>query len=68
MPSSTIFSFFIVVISMIIASPFSRAQTPLPTFAAAEQPTAPDYSQLDHWAAHPSKEDPADNVPKPLRG
>ncbi|MFK7796104.1 MAG: DUF3089 domain-containing protein [Aureispira sp.] len=68
MPNSTIFSFFIAVISMIIASPFSRAQTPLPAFAAAEHPATPDYTQLSNWAAHPAKEDPADHVPKPLRG
>lgn len=28
---------------------------------------APDYSQLDYWAAHPWKWDPSDSVPKPLR-
>ncbi len=28
---------------------------------------APDYSQLDHWAAHPWKWDPSDSVPVPLR-
>jgi hypothetical protein len=26
----------------------------------------PDYSNLDHWAAHPWKKDPSDSVPKPL--
>ena len=28
---------------------------------------APDYATLDHWAAHPNKEDLADLVPEPLR-
>ncbi len=28
----------------------------------------PDYSQLEYWASHPDKKDPADSVPKPLRG
>ncbi|HVZ56317.1 MAG TPA: DUF3089 domain-containing protein [Chitinophagaceae bacterium] len=28
----------------------------------------PDYSNLDYWAAHPWKQDPADSIPKPLRG
>jgi hypothetical protein len=28
---------------------------------------APDYGQLDYWAAHPWKWDPSDSVPKPLR-
>ena len=29
--------------------------------------TAPDYSDLYYWAAHPWKKDPSDSVPKPLR-
>jgi hypothetical protein len=28
--------------------------------------TKPDYSNLDYWAAHPWKWDPADSTPKPL--
>lgn len=28
---------------------------------------APDYSNTDYWAAHPSKWDPSDSVPLPLR-
>ena len=28
----------------------------------------PDYSQLNYWASHPEKVDPADSVPKPLMG
>jgi hypothetical protein len=28
---------------------------------------APDYSNLDYWAAHPEKWDPSDSVPLPLR-
>ena len=31
-------------------------------------PGTPDYSLLDHWAAHPWKWDPSDSVPAPLRG
>ncbi len=27
----------------------------------------PDYSNLDHWAAHPWKKDPSDSIPAPLR-
>lgn len=26
----------------------------------------PDYSNLNHWAAHPWKKDPADSIPRPL--
>jgi len=29
---------------------------------------APDYNNVDFWAAHPNKQDPSDSVPKPLRG
>ncbi len=28
---------------------------------------APDYADLNFWAAHPYKQDPSDSVPKPLR-
>jgi hypothetical protein len=28
--------------------------------------TAPDYANMDHWAAHPYKKDPSDSVPAPL--
>lgn len=28
---------------------------------------APDYADMNFWAAHPYKHDPADSVPKPLR-
>ena len=28
---------------------------------------SPDYSNIDHWAAHPWKWDPSDSVPSPLR-
>jgi hypothetical protein len=27
----------------------------------------PDYSNIDYWAAHPYKKDPADSIPAPLR-
>ncbi len=35
-------------------------------FGTNAQITAPDYSNLDNWAAHPWKHDPADSVPKPF--
>lgn len=37
------------------------------TYAGAIVSDEPDYSDLDYWAAHPSKWDPSDSVPKPLR-
>lgn len=36
----------------------------LPAFNAAAQPTAPDYSKPQHWAALPFRADAADAVPK----
>lgn len=38
---------------------------PKSAFDAAHLPSAPDYSLLDHWAAHPDKSDPADLTPSP---
>jgi hypothetical protein len=35
------------------------------TFRSADG--KPDYSNLDHWAAHPYKKDPSDSVPQYLR-
>lgn len=29
--------------------------------------SVPDYSDIRFWAAHPSKKDPSDSIPKPLR-
>ena len=40
-----------------------RSVYPTAGFDTAKIPPAPDYSMLDHWAAHPDKEDPADLTP-----
>lgn len=34
-------------------------------FESTSVPSAPDYSDLYYWAAHPDKEDPSDRVPDP---
>lgn len=34
-------------------------------FESTSVPSAPDYSDLFYWAAHPDKEDPSDRVPDP---
>jgi hypothetical protein len=39
-----------------------------PTATFPTEAGAPDYSRLEYWASHPDKWDPADSVPKPLRG
>jgi hypothetical protein len=33
---------------------------------APDSVDAPDYSQLEYWAAHPDKKDPSDSIPPPL--
>jgi hypothetical protein len=41
------------------------AVRPRGKFDAAKTPPAPDYANLDNWAAHPDKKDPADRTPLP---
>lgn len=43
-----------------------RAQPEL-QLLQTETKTRPDYTNADHWAAHPRKKDPSDSVPFPLR-
>lgn len=43
----------------------SCAVHPKGEFDAATAPPAPDYSRLENWAAHPGKQDPADQTPTP---
>jgi hypothetical protein len=38
---------------------------PKEPFNAAQNPPVPDYAQLENWAAHPDKTDPADQTPCP---
>ena len=38
---------------------------PTGQYTSSDIPTAPDYSKLSHWAAHPEKADPADQRPEP---
>ena len=37
-----------------------------PAYQLSSPNGAPDYSQLNYWAAHPKKHDPSDSVPAPL--
>lgn len=37
-------------------------------FSESPAPPAPDYTNLNNWAAHPDKKDPSDEVPKSLAG
>ncbi len=40
-------------------------KAPKVNFEDCVLPAPPDYSNMDHWAAHPDKEDEADGVPVP---
>jgi hypothetical protein len=57
---------FIFLLLIVFSSMIVRAQrtTSLPPFRAEEQPAAPDYRQLENWAAWPFREDAADFFPK----
>ncbi|WMX13072.1 DUF3089 domain-containing protein [Aureispira sp. CCB-E] len=45
----------------------SYTQTKIEAFGQVPQPARPDYSKLENWAAHPSKKDKADKIPRPLK-
>ncbi len=52
--------------SMLLSFKFALAQGHQ-SFQKSPVPEAPNYSSLQHWAAHPNKKDPSDKVPRPLR-
>lgn len=37
------------------------------TWTQSEQTKAPQYNNIEYWAAHPDKEDPSDLIPEPLK-
>jgi hypothetical protein len=55
---------FIIIITLFGCSPKTTAITSNNNFVS--ETGVPDYSQLNYWASHPGKWDPADTVPKPL--
>lgn len=58
------FLFFVsaVLLTSCFACGSVRPKTP---FDPAQTPPAPDYARLENWAAHPDKNDPADQLPCP---
>ena len=50
---------------LLLLSLSACAVKPKGQFDAALIPPAPDYSNLDHWAAHPKKKDLSDRTPLP---
>jgi hypothetical protein len=55
---------FGIIVSIIGCSPKTTAVTSNNNFVS--ETGIPDYSQLNYWASHPDKRDPADTVPRPL--
>lgn len=47
----------------ILISSCGSQKPPVVNFSDVELPAAPDYSKLEHWAAHPDVADEADGVP-----
>lgn len=50
---------------LVLLSLSACAVHPKGTFDANHIPPLPNYANLDHWAAHPDKKDPADRTPIP---
>ena len=65
------FNILIVVTLLLIYAGFTSCSDKyrpyLSNYQKAENNSGPDYSNLYYWAAHPSKRDPSDSIPKPLR-
>lgn len=63
---SSIFIVFLLVFG--ISSCTDKYQSYRSNYTFRSQNGAPDYANLDYWAAHPWKKDPSDSVPRPLIG
>jgi hypothetical protein len=63
--SSRIASFFVLL--LVLGSCSSKYAALSKNYTFHTEPGSPDYSLLDHWAAHPWKWDPSDSTPAPLR-
>ena len=50
-----------------IAAGCSRYGTYVSHYSFSNKVSIPDYSQLDYWASHPWKKDPADSVPAGIK-
>ena len=61
----TIFCFFWLVI--LLSSCSNGYHKYASQYQLVSASNAPDYTDLNFWAAHPYKQDPSDSVPKPLR-
>ncbi len=57
------FLFPFIVILLFTTACSKKRYLPQSSFDNIPTPSAPDYSQLQYWAAHPDKDDPADRTP-----
>jgi len=60
-------SFAVLVLSVLFFCACAPKYQQVVTSQNIHHETAPDYSSLDYWAAHPAKHDPSDSIPQPLR-
>ncbi len=61
---SIFFSFVIIIVSLFGCKPTFRPVVLGSRFDANTPPPAPNYANIDHWAALPNKKDMADSLPK----
>ncbi len=57
----------VIIICLLITSCSNKYQQFTSNYTFTTPAGTPDYSRLDHWAAHPVKWDPSDSIPLPLR-
>ena len=55
-------------ISVILFMLYSCTGKVSKTWTNSEDSKAPQYDNIEYWAAHPDKEDPSDLIPEPLKG
>lgn len=64
---SIAYNFLLFTAMIVITSCSKKNFASLPEYNFNSTTAAPNYSNLNYWAAHPWKKDPSDSIPKPLR-
>jgi hypothetical protein len=59
--------FLILLASLVLFSCSDKYMTYKSLYSFKSETGKPDYSNMNYWAAHPWKKDPADSIPKPLK-
>ncbi len=65
--SKTIFIFSLALLLLLISACSDKYLAFKERYQFRSKDGAPDYSDLNYWAAHPLKWDPSDSIPAPLR-